>query len=246
MTEQNIPQNPPVAEGHNPDAGAPAALPGKIEFTSDQQVRIDALISDAYKRAYAKASANNEPLKPLAGKPEKDASLMTAELERVRGQVESLRGERKTNALLKSITRYNVIDVDEIVSLTGGNVKLNDDNTLTVLNSTGQERLNAHGHPLSLDDYVAEWLKTRPHHLRASGMTGGGTQTPGMIDVQGTQIDLSNPMAWRTMPREAFDKLLSDGVNVPGSKAVGQSFRFSTTNNSFVEARKKALKGGSS
>lgn len=58
----------------------------KISFTVEQQAKVDSLISDAYKRAYAKASTGREELERL--KAEKDL-----ELKRLKDENATLRAE---------------------------------------------------------------------------------------------------------------------------------------------------------
>lgn len=56
---------------------------------------------------------------------------------------------------------------------------------------------------------------------------------------KGQQYDLGDPATWRTMPRADFDRLLSEGVDVPGPR--GGFYRFKTSTNPFAEARKRHL-----
>lgn len=58
----------------------------KISFTADQQVKVDALISDAYKRAYAKAGAGREELERLRAE-------KGLELKRLKDENAALRAE---------------------------------------------------------------------------------------------------------------------------------------------------------
>jgi hypothetical protein len=198
-----------------------------VEFTPEQQTKVQHLIDDAYKRAFVKAAKN---------------SSTSEEMERLQLEVERLRGNNKTAAMLKAIARHNVVDADEVVELMKGHVRMDDGGKLTVVGEVGSAVINSSGHPMGFEEYVDHWLSERPHHLRTGGGLGSGSQGARFGGEGKRHYNLSDPATWRNMPREDLDRLLKEGVNVQG--AGGQVFRFRDVKNPFHEARKRKFNSG--
>ena len=72
--------------------------------------------------------------------------------------------------------------------------------------------------------------------MRSSGLAGAGSKSA-KFGKPGARHDLSDPNAWRSMPREDLDRLLKEGINIHGSQ--GQVFGFKDVQNPFKEARKR-------
>jgi len=195
----------------------PDVFSSKVAFTPEQQTRVQDLIDGAYKKAYSKATANR------AG---------ADEMERLREEVVRLGEHKKNAALLKAIARYNVVDAEEVAELMRPHVS-DGDGVMEVAGGNGRS--------MGVDEYVAEWLSERPHHLRNSGGVGSGSQGARFGDGK-SSYDLSDPAAWRNMPREELDRLLKEGINVHGSQ--GHVFSFKDVKNPFVEARKRRFNKG--
>jgi hypothetical protein len=199
----------------------------KVMFLPEQQAKVQELIDEAYRKAYAKAQ------KGKGG---------SEELERLKGEVERLRDERKSAALLRAISRHNVVDAEEVAELVGHRVRMEEDGSVRVLGDSGAVRINTTGQPMALDEFIADWLGERPHHLRPSAGTGAGSQ--GARFASGAaRHNLSDPASWRTMPREELDRLLREGLNVQGS--AGQTYRFRDVKNPFLEARRRKFNSAS-
>lgn len=185
----------------------------KVVFTSEQQERVQALIDETYRKAFAKA---------------RKESLGGTGLEELKKEVEALQGEKKMAALLRGIVRYNVVDPGEVAELISRNVELNDEGMVVIKKDA------SNGH-MALEEYVEHWLSERPHHLRASSAIGAGSS--GAKFGGKAAYNLSEKDAIRDMPKEDFDKLLKEGINVQGSG--GQIYKFKNVGNPFVEARKR-------
>jgi hypothetical protein len=214
--------------GDGPDNGG-GAEPSRVSFSPEQQAKIQSLIDDAYRKAYAKAQRG-------ASAPE--------EMERLRSEVEALMQEKKAAALLRAISRHNVVDAEEVAELLRERVRIDGDGGLGVAGRSGGVMINASGQPMTLDEYVANWLSERPHHLRQTGMPGAGSQGARFSGTGVSRRGLSDPSVWRDIPREDLDRLLSEGITVQGSS--GQSYRFKDVKNPFLEARKRRFKAGRS
>jgi len=194
---------------------------GKVSFLPEQQARVQELIDEAYRKAYSKAQRN------IGGGPE---------VEKLKAEVERLKEERKAASLLRAISRHSVVDAEEVAELLKGRVRSDEDGTLKVIGRSGAVKVNSTGQPMSVEEFVDTWLSERPHHLRGSAATGAGSL--GARFQGGAQrYDLTDPSAWRSMPREELDRLLREGVDVQG--AAGQNYRFRDVKNPFLEARKR-------
>ena len=231
------------ADGHggnagtgNSDKGASSDAGGKISFSREQQVKVQELIDEAYRKAFAKAA---ESAKKANGAGT-DTSLVDEQLKALSSQVQVLRDEKKNNALLRAIGKHNVIDSEEVAAFTARFIRLNDDNSFTVLNEAGQERLNAHAKPMSVEEFIADWLTARPHHLRPSGIPGAGS----MGSTFGPGVSTAAPLTLesiRGMSAEELNKRVAEGISIQGS--AGQTFNFKRPANPFIDARKRAREG---
>lgn len=210
---------------------------GKVGFSPEQQLKVQELIDAAYAKAYAKAMKGEGDGK--ADDKKKDTTLPDAKFKALESQVAALRDEKKTATLLKAIGKHNVIDAEEVSSLLMRYVRLNDDNSFTVLNDAGAERLNASAGSMSVEEFVNEWLSKRSHHLRASGTAGAGSTGGRFAD--GNMPTQLTPEALRKMPMDKLkEQIAGEGIKIAGS--AGQTFNFKKTSNPFVEARKKVFK----
>lgn len=192
-------------------------------FSLEQQSKVQSLIDDAYKRAYSKA---------LRGASDND------EVKRLKGEVEGLKVERKNSALLKSVARHNVVDPEEVSELLSSRVNFDDNGNLVA------ESMSGAGGRVNVDEFVQSWLSERPHHLRSSSNVGSGSvgrSGAGLTGSPTKRYNLTDPESWRNMPREDFDRLMKEGVNIGGSG--GKNLSFKNVANPFHEARQRKFKG---
>jgi len=203
-----------------------AAGPVKVSFEPEQQLKVQELIDDAYKRAYAKAQRSG---------------ASSGEVERLKQQLEVLKEDRKTAMILRSLSNHNVVDAEEVAELIRRRIRLDDDGRCSVIGESGAALIDASGRPLGLDEYVGRWLGERPHHLRSTGAMGSGSHGVLGREPGRPHYDLSDPSVWRSIPRHDLDRLLREGVEVHGS--AGQVYRFKDVKNPFLDARKKRSEG---
>jgi len=208
-----------AGDGHENVAGPESS---KVAFDPEQQAKVQQLIDEAYRKAYAKAQR-------AAGSGE--------EVKKLKSEVDSLREEKKMSALLRVISKHNVVDAGEVAELLKNRIKLDDDGNVTVVGSSGSTWIDSSGRPMGLDEFIGHWLGERPHHLRPTGPAGAGSSGARYGGTSAVRHNLADPAAWRTMPREDLDRILREGVNVQG--AAGQTYRFKDVRNPFLEAKKQ-------
>ncbi len=195
---------------------------GKVIFSPEQQGRVQELIDDAYTRAYAKALRTRGP---------------SDDADRLKKEVDALKHEKKSAALLRSISRHNVVDAEEVCELLKEKVRLDEDG-FKVVHQSGGVVINSAGQAMGIDEFVGQWLGERPHHLRSGAGAGAGSQGARTYS-NGLRRDVSDPAAWRTMPREELDARLKEGIVVQGG--AGQTYTFRDVKNPFLEARRRKL-----
>lgn len=207
-----------LSNGYNTDAS-------RVTFLPEQQTKVQELIDEAYRKAYSKAMKTRGA---------------SDEVERLRTEVDRLKQDKKTALLLRAAARHNVVDPEEVADLLKERVRMDEDGSLSVIGDGGSVRMNGTGVPMSVDEYVNDWLNARPHHLRTSGTSGAGSH--GARFASGAnRHNLTDPNVWRTMSRDDLDRLLKDGVNVQGT--AGQSYSFKNVKNPFLEARRRRHSG---
>lgn len=198
----------------------------RVMFLPEQQAKVQELIDEAYKKAYSKAQRRHP----------------SEEVEKLKAELDTLKQERKTAALLRAVSRHSVVDAEEVVELLKDRVRVDDSGNLSVVGETGASRINHTGLPMSVEEYVGSWLSERPHHLRAPGGAGSGSAGSRFSANASLRYDLSDPAVWRSMPREELDRLLKEGISVQG--ATGQTYKFKDVKNPFLEARKRKFQSG--
>lgn len=200
----------------------------RVSFLPEQQAKVQELIDEAYRKAYAKAQKSRGP---------------SEEVERLKTEMERLKSEKKMAHLLRNISRHGVVDAEEVAELMKDRVRMDEDGSFSVLGESGALKVNSSGNPMSVDEYVGHWLGERPHHLRASASHGAGS-SGSRFGEGAMKYRLSDPAVWRDMPREELDRLLKEGVNVQGS--AGQTYKFKDVRNPFIEARRRKFQASAS
>ncbi|MBI5885374.1 MAG: hypothetical protein HZB85_02185 [Deltaproteobacteria bacterium] len=198
----------------------------RVTFAPEQQAKVQELIDSAFKKAYSKAQ------KSSAG---------SEEVERLKGEVERLKEDRKTNAVLRAVSRHNVVAPDEVADLLRGRVRVEEDGGISVVNDAGGVIINNSGAPMSVEEYVGLWLSERPHHLRAGGAPGAGSHPSRFAGAGMRGYSAGDPASWRNMPREELDRMLREGIRVHG--AAGQTYTFKDVKNPFLDARRLKAAG---
>jgi len=92
--------------------------------------------------------------------------------------------------LLNYAAQYRSVNPEQVKQLLRNNLRLNDDGEVEVLDDKGGVRYSEKGKPLSVEQYVQDWLTANPHFVSAAPAT---TNTSGGVrDMSPGPIDLSN------------------------------------------------------
>lgn len=245
---------------------------GKVSFLPEQQARVQELIDEAYRKAYAKATQGRdngdkvaaleaEIAKLKAGKGAADGQQgaqsgqgdtewkkafdqfrteSETKLKDYEGRLAGLNEEKKRSAILSAVSKHNVVDADAASRLIWNDIRVDDNGTLTVQGDSGQPRISKSGQPMTVDEFIGEWLSGKPYLLRSAGSQGAGSHGAGFNGQGGVKYDLNDPSVWRNMPKEEFDRLKKEGINV--QLAAGQVLKFKEQKNPFLEARRQKFK----
>ena len=105
--------------------------------------------------------------------------------------------EYKVNMpLLSAAAKYNAVNAEQVKALLSGNVRLNADGEVEVVDATGSVRYNDAGEALAVDDLVREFLDSNPHFRTASPATtntksSSSAGTSSGLDL--SKLDMRNP-----------------------------------------------------
>ena len=148
-----------------------------------------ALRSEAEKRQTEQQIKRGEfekTLQELAAK--KDAEIQKRD---------SIIKEYKVNTpLVSAAAKYRAVNAEQVRTLLQGNVRLNSEGEVEVVDAKGSVRYNDAGEPLLVDDLVNEFLKQNPHFVQPTPATTN-TKTniqpgkSGKIDI--SALDMKNP-----------------------------------------------------
>lgn len=81
--------------------------------------------------------------------------------------------------IVSAAAKALAIDPEEVADLTLRHVAHDDEGGIIVLNEKGGARLGPKGDPLTVEEFVRDWVEKRPHHKRGSGTGGAGSGTDG-------------------------------------------------------------------
>lgn len=113
------------------------------------------------------------------------AAKKDAEIQKRDGIIREFKLEQP---LLNFAAQYRSVNPQQVKQLLRNNLRLNDDGEVEVLDEKGSVRYSDKGKPLSVEQYVQEWLGANPHFVSAAPATvntQGGVRDngPGPIDL---------------------------------------------------------------
>lgn len=176
-----------------------------MEFTAEQQAFIDTMINkrvaeikskaekeakDGIDAAVAAAEARFKEqtaikdkeladLKAKVAGGDRGGEDLTAMKERVAAleadKVKSRDLARKAQ-LLTAASELGAVNGEQAAVLVSPFIKSGDDGQLSVVNPEGQTRLNAEGKPMTVKEFMTEFLTGNPHLVKAGGQTGAGSR----------------------------------------------------------------------
>ncbi len=169
---------------------------GDKAFTPEQQLRIDGLIGEAYKKALKQGTVAGQEataalqekfdaLEASIKKPKGDDGKQSEDLTALKKQLADMlareaRGIERArhSALLAAISEHSVINAGQIAQLISPSIKPRegDSDVLIVVNADGGKRVGAKGDDMTVKERVAEFLVENPHLVKASSGSGSGSQ----------------------------------------------------------------------
>jgi len=96
------------------------------------------------------------------------AAKKDAEIQKRDRIIESFKVE---TPIVEAASRFRAVAPDQVKALVRGNVRLNQDGDVEVLDDKGQVRYDDSGRLLSVDSYVQEFLSKNPHFVSAAPAT---------------------------------------------------------------------------
>lgn len=110
-------------------------------------------------------------------------------VDKYEAQIAQLKSEQRTEkvekALFSAASQGNAVSNEQVGALLRDNVKVADDGSVEVYDQNGVVRYNDQGVPLSVNEYVQEFLTANPHFVKATtggvgsqGAAGGSTPKP--------------------------------------------------------------------
>lgn len=110
---------------------------------------------------------------------------------------DSIIREYKINAPLTSAAaKFRAVNAEQVNALLKGNVRLNADGEVEVVDVNGTVRYNDSGNMLSVDDLVKEFLDSNPHFVQPTAATTAtksniAANSSGKVDL--SALDMKNP-----------------------------------------------------
>ena len=194
-----------------------------MEFSGEQQAFIDSLINKRVAEvrtaaeakttegvAAAKAEAEAK-FKEISVAKEKELADLKAKAESkgnevdltaMKAKLEELLAERKENLelarksqLIAAASDLNAISAEQVAMLVSPHIA--GEKTLTILGLEGKPRANDKGDPMTVKEFMTEFLTGNPHLVKSSGNPGAGSQGNKGNEQTGA----------KTIKRAAYDKL---------------------------------------
>lgn len=125
-------------------------------------------------------------MKETVTKKDQEISKLVSELQKI----------RIDEQLVNTASSLKAINPNEVKALLRDKLKLNDSGSVEVVSDNGTPRYNDKGEPMSVQDFVAEYLNNNPHHLSATpsgtgSQSGIGGDTPKPMKI--SDLDMNNP-----------------------------------------------------
>ena len=102
---------------------------------------------------------------------------------------DSIIKEYKVNTpLVSAAAKYRAVNADQVKALLMPQVRLNGEGEVEVTDSKGSVRYNDRGEPLSVEEFVGEWLNQNPHFVASGPST---TNTRSSVTNSIDEVDIS-------------------------------------------------------
>lgn len=119
-------------------------------------------------------------------------SKKDAEITKLVSELQKIRIDEQ---LVNTASNLKAINPNEVKALLRNSLKLNDSGNVEVVSENGTPRYNDKGEPLTVQEFVSEYLNNNPHHLSATpkgtgSESGIGGQTPKTLKL--SDLDMNN------------------------------------------------------
>ena len=223
---------------------------GKLSFTPEElQAHTDKTLNKRFGEIQTAAEAKNKAevdtlnteiaaLKAAQGEGDKgekgkgeDLTALETRLAAQEKEIKQSQERDRISEVRTTVAGFDVVSGEQVATLVSPAIKRLEDGSLAILNAEGQKRINAKGQPMSVQEYVGEFLAANPHLVKAGGGPGGGSHGAGPGGPTGS-VKFDSVEAVKDMSDEDFDKAMAEGVSIPGSG--GQVYNFKKEGNKFA------------
>ena len=149
------------------------------------------------KEIIARSKEAEEKRKLEAGKFEEvRQSLVESHKKELQKLQDELRGEKIDKQLIQSASNNRAINPNQVKDLLKDNVRLNEEGKAEILDKDGTTRYNKEGKPLSIDEFVSEFITQNAHFQVATPSGSGSVSNVGKVNAQTfnlSDLDMNNP-----------------------------------------------------
>lgn len=188
------------------------AVSGKV-YTQEEFDRhmagLKASISKKYERQFAELGDIEElrALKAQAEQRKHEEAMKKGEFEKILQEKLSIKDAEisKREAVIREFkvdlplvnaaAKYRAVNPEQVKALIKSNVRLNDDGDVEVVDANGTVRYNDKGQPVTVDDFVKEWLDANPHFQMSTPATTNAKSgiSNSKSDLDPATLDLNDP-----------------------------------------------------
>ena len=152
---------------------------------------------DEAKEIIARSKEAEEKRKLEAGKFEEvRQSLVDSHKKELQKLQNELRDEKIDKQLIQSASSNRAINPNQVKDLLKNNVRLNEEGRAEILDKDGTTRYNKEGKPLSIDEFVSEFITHNAHFQVATPSGSGSVSNVGKVNAQTfnlSDLDMNNP-----------------------------------------------------
>ena len=152
---------------------------------------------DEAKEIIARSKEAEEKRKLEAGKFEEvRQSLVESHKKELQKLQNELRDEKIDKQLIQSASSNRAINPNQVKDLLKNNVRLNEEGRAEILDKDGTTRYNKEGKPLTIDEFVSEFMTQNAHFQVATPSGSGSVGNVGKVNAQTfnlADLDMTNP-----------------------------------------------------
>ena len=109
---------------------------------------------------------------------------------------DELKNERVDKQLIQSASINKAINPNQVKDLLKNNVRLSEEGRVEILDKDGTTRYNKEGKPLTIDEFVSEFMTQNAHFQVATPSGSGSVSNVGKVNAQTfnlADLDMNNP-----------------------------------------------------